>query len=77
MPMPSISRAPITRDPLSRALYALPAPDAHEGDHPTVQLRDLPLHAQQAVHNYLDDAGEQPEWTEEDVVQLHGDCFSN
>ena len=72
MPMPSVARAPIARDPLSRAFYALPAsPDAHDDDHPTVQLRDLPPHAQQAVHNDLDDAGEQPEWSEEDVVLLH------
>ena len=72
MPMPSVARAPIARDPLSRAFYALPAShDAHDDDHPTVQLRDLPPDAQQAVHNYLDDAGEQPEWSEEDVVQLH------
>lgn len=72
MPMPSFARAPIARDALSRALYALPAGhDAHDDDHPTVQLRDLPPHAQQAVHSYLDHPGEQPEWSEEDVVLLH------
>lgn len=71
MPMPSVARAPIARDALSRALYALPpGRDAHD-DHLTVQLHDLPPHAQQAVLNYLDDAGEQPEWSEEDVVLLH------
>lgn len=72
MSMPSVARAPIARDPLSRAFYALPdSPDAHDDDHPTVQLRDLTPHSQQAVHNYLDDAGDQPEWSEEDVVLLH------
>jgi hypothetical protein len=33
-----------------------------------VQWQDLPPQAQQAVHECLDEA---PEWTEEDVVQLH------
>jgi len=33
-----------------------------------VQWQDLPPEAQQAVHEYLEEA---PEWTEEDVVQLH------
>ena len=33
MPMPSVPCAPITRDPLSRAFYALPAdPDAQTED---------------------------------------------
>lgn len=45
-------------------------PGAADAQH-TVQLHDLPPSAQSAVNAYLDDAGEQPEWSEDDVVQLH------
>jgi hypothetical protein len=67
MPTPHVC-APPRRDARSRAFFASPdLPDAALVQH-TVQLQDLPPEAQQAVHEYLEEA---PEWTEDDVVQLH------
>jgi hypothetical protein len=67
MPTPHVC-APSRRDALSGAFFAsTDLPEAAPAQH-TVQLQDLPPQAQQAVHEYLEEA---PEWTEEDVVQLH------
>jgi len=67
MPTPHVC-APLRCDALSSAFFA--STDLSEGApaHHTVQWQDLPPQAQQAVHEYLEEA---PEWTEEDVVQLH------
>jgi len=45
-------------------------PGAADTQH-TVQLHDLPPHARNAVNAHLDDTSALPEWSEEDVVQLH------
>jgi len=67
MPTPHVC-APPRRDALSRAFFAsTDLAEAAPAQH-TVQWQDLPPQAQQAVHEYLEEV---PEWTEEDVVQLH------
>jgi len=67
MPTPHLC-APPRRDALSSAFFASTDLSAGAPAHHTVQWQDLPSQAQQAVHEYLEEA---PEWTEEDVVQLH------
>lgn len=71
MPTPSAARAPLARDPLTRAFFALPDDHCDQDDHPPVALQDLPPEAQRAVRNFLDDSTPVPEWSEEDVVHLH------
>ena len=60
------------RDPLLQAFFANPQAPAGTSD--PVRLQDLPPQAQNAISAYLDNPGDAdaaPEWTEEDVVQLH------
>src|SRR5258706_13845017 len=66
MPPPHVCPPP-RGDALPRVFFASPdLPDPAPAQ-PRVQLRAPPPQAQQAVHEYLEEA---PEWTEEDVVQL-------
>ena len=52
----SVSHTHPARDPLLQAFFAHPQIPGSDDDHATVQFQDLPLKAQRAVSEYLDDA---------------------
>jgi hypothetical protein len=70
MPTPEAQRALPCRWFSTSTLPSDAAPD-FEAPQPTLFLCDLPPEAQKALRGHLDDEGPAPDWTEDDIVQLH------